>query len=61
MDFSKIKPNADTITSFRADIIGNAPIDSTITLDFLGFFKTMEEADAYTPPNRRVPTTEAGN
>lgn len=58
LNFAELKPGAQTITSFRADIISGAPIDSTIVLDFLGFFPTKEAAEAYIPPNHRVPTTE---
>ncbi|MGI6529689.1 MAG: hypothetical protein ACOX3J_08405 [Clostridia bacterium] len=53
LDFSELKPDKQTITEFRADILWNPPIDSTITIDFMGFFKTMEDAENYQPPNRR--------
>jgi hypothetical protein len=53
IDWSEKKPEAQTITTFRADILGNPPVDSEIVIDFFGFFKTMEDAENYIPPNRR--------
>ncbi|HOA31059.1 MAG TPA: hypothetical protein PKM70_03950 [Clostridia bacterium] len=53
VDFSEKRPGRQTITEFRADILWDPPVDSTITIDFIGFFKTMEDAQNYQPPNRR--------
>jgi hypothetical protein len=54
MDFNEIKPEgAEILTDFRADILGGNIANSTITVDYFGFFKSMEEAEAYVPPNRR--------
>ena len=53
LNFSEIRPNAETLTTFRADLLANPPVDSTITVDYIGFFTSMEAAQEYTPPNRR--------
>ena len=53
MDFSEIRPDANKLTLFRADIQGNPGIGSTITVDFIGFFQSLEAAEDYIPPNRR--------
>jgi len=53
IDLRELKEGAETITAFRADILAGPPIDSTITVDYFGFFATLEDAEQYTPPNRR--------
>jgi len=54
MDFSEIKfEGAEVLTAFRADILGGSISNSTITVDYFGFFKSMEDAKSYIPPNRR--------
>lgn len=54
LDLRELKEGAQTITSFRADLIGGPPLESTITVDYFGFFATLEEAENYQPPNRRA-------
>ena len=54
MDFNEIKPEgAEILTDFRADILGGNIANSTITVDYFGFFKSMEDAESYVPPKRR--------
>jgi hypothetical protein len=54
INLSELKEGAETITAFRADLLGNPPLESTITIDYFGFFATLEAAEEYVPPNRRV-------
>ncbi len=58
LNLSELKEGAETITAFRADLLGNPPLDSTITIDYFGFFATLEDAENYVPPNRRVEQQE---
>jgi len=53
INLGELKEGAETITALRADILASPPLDSTITVDYIGFFATLEEAENYVPPNRR--------
>lgn len=53
LDLRDLKPEANTITTFRADLLAGPPISTIIVLDYIGFFPSLEAAEAYTPPNLR--------
>ena len=53
LDLSKLKKGAEYLTKLRMDILGQPDLDSTIVIDFCGFFPSREAAQEYLPPNRR--------